>query len=148
LEVARVTGVPLSHWQEQFDNPSTTENCPSIVLKLERSWLHQLINERVDRMLEGGLETEVEQLLVKYTRLSRTASQAVGYREILEKRESGASTDETAELIRAHTRQFARRQEIWFRGLSELHPLPMSEDSQPHELVSQAVEFYQQYPQL
>lgn len=147
LEVAKVTGKPLSHWQEQFDIPAKTEDCPSLVLKLDRSWLHQLINARVARMLEEGLEQEVEQLLYKFGSFSRTAAQAVGYREILEQREKGTSIEETTELIQAHTRQFARRQEIWFRGLAELNPLPMSVSSSHEELVAQAIAFYQQYPQ-
>jgi tRNA dimethylallyltransferase len=147
LEAARVTGKPLSHWQEQFEVPAKTEDCPSLVLKLDRAWLHQLINARVDRMLNDGLQQEVELLLEKYGSFSRTAAQAVGYREILAQRETGASVEETIELIRAHTRQFARRQEIWFRGLTELNALPMSQEYEQDALVEQAIAFYRQYPQ-
>lgn len=147
LEVARITGRPLSHWQEQFDVPAKVQDCPSLVLKLDRSWLHSLINERVKRMLDNGLEQEVEHLLDQYGSLSRTAAQAVGYREILAQRETGVSTEETIELIRAHTRQFARRQEIWFRGLKELTALSMHPESMPESLIQQAVDFYRQYPQ-
>lgn len=147
LEVSRVTGKPLSHWQEQFEVPAKAEDCPSLVLKLDRSWLHQLINARVQRMLDDGLQQEVELLIEKYGSFSRTASQAVGYREILAQRETGVSVEETMELIRAHTRQFARRQEIWFRGLSELIALPMYRELEQATLVEQAVAFYRQYPQ-
>lgn len=148
LEVARVTGQPLSHWQEQFENPAKTQECPSLVLRLDRAWLHELINERVQRMIDGGLEQEVVGLLAKYGRFSRTASQAVGYREMLLRLESNVSLEETIEFIRAHTRQFARRQEIWFRGLSELQPLPLPQGTSPIDLVDQAANFFAQYPQL
>ncbi len=147
LEVARATGRPLSHWQEQFETPAKVEDCPSLVLKLDRAWLHELINERVGRMIDGGLEFEVDQLLALYGALSRTASQAVGYKEMLDRRISHVSLDETIELIRAHTRQFARRQEIWFRGLSELQPLPLDKGQSPIDLVDQALEFYGRFPQ-
>jgi len=147
LEVARVTGQPLSHWQEQFENPASIEDCPCLVLKLDRAWLHQLINERVQRMIDTGLESEVVGLLAKYGPFSRTASQAVGYREMLSRLETGAELSDTIEFIRAHTRQFARRQEIWFRGLKELQPLVLPQGSSPLELVDQAVAFFEKYPQ-
>lgn len=145
LEVARVTGQPLSHWQEQFEVPAKIDECPSLVLKLERAWLHQLINDRVQRMVDTGLEAEVAELIAKHGQLSRTASQAVGYREMLARLDTGASLAETVELIRAHTRQFARRQEIWFRGLSELQPLPLPQGGSPLDLADQAVAFFRQF---
>ena len=145
LEVARVTGRPLSHWQEQFECPARVEDCPCLVLKLDRPWLHQLINERVQRMVDLGLESEVVGLQSKYGRLSRTASQAVGYKEMLARLENGIGLNETIELIRAHTRQFARRQEIWFRGLDELQPLVMPVGTSPLDLTEQAVAFFAAY---
>ncbi|MBX3420097.1 MAG: tRNA (adenosine(37)-N6)-dimethylallyltransferase MiaA [Pirellulaceae bacterium] len=147
LEVARTTGQPLSHWQQQFDIPAPVQQCPTLVLRLERSWLHELINQRVQRMIDGGLQAEVDGLLDRYGQLSRTAAQAVGYREMLDRREVPVPIDETIQQIRAHTRQFARRQEIWFRGLSELQSLPVTPESQLEELVQQAVQFYTSFPQ-
>lgn len=147
LEVARLTGRPLSHWQEQFEKPSPVSDCPSLVLKLDRAWLHELINQRVLRMIETGLQQEVEGLLAKHGELSRTASQAVGYREIIDTIQSPIALDETIELIRAHTRQFARRQEIWFRGLKELQPLPVTPETTLSEKADKAVEFYSMFPQ-
>ena len=147
LEVARVTGMPLSHWQEQFETPAAIAECPSLVLRLERGWLHERINQRVERMLQVGLEAEVVGLLERFGSLSRTASQAVGYREVLERLQQGISLADTTERIRAHTRQFARRQEIWFRGLSELQPLVVTPEVATEELVQQAVAFFERYPQ-
>jgi tRNA dimethylallyltransferase len=126
LEVARVTGRPLSHWQEQFETPAPRSQFPVAVLRLERSWLHQRINLRVESMLERGLKEEVVQLLARYGQLGRTAAQAVGYKEILDHLQARTSMEETTELIKAHTRQFARRQEIWFRGLSELQGVTLT----------------------
>ena len=136
LEVARVTGRPLSHWQEQFDTPAPRHEFPVAVLRLDRSWLHERINQRVTGMLERGLAAEVEGLLQRYGQLGRTASQAVGYREMLEHLAGGPSLEQTAELIRAHTRQFARRQEIWFRGLSELFPVPITPATPLQDVVT------------
>jgi tRNA dimethylallyltransferase len=149
LEVAKITGVPLSHWQEQFERPARVEDCPTLVLKLDRAWLHQLINQRVQRMIDGGLATEVDSLLARYGELGRTACQAVGYREIIsaKSQSSDASAEEIVELIRAHTRQFARRQEIWFRGLKELQPLVVTPETELDQMTDAATAFYSQYPQ-
>jgi tRNA dimethylallyltransferase len=145
LEVARVTGVPLSHWQEQFEIPAKIEDCPSLVLRLDRSWLHTLINQRVQRMLDQGLAAEVAALVDRYGSLGRTASQAVGYREILNWQPQSTSLAEVTQLIQAHTRQFARRQEIWFRGLKELTPLRTTPEMELVEKTQQAVAFFSQY---
>lgn len=135
LEVARVTGRPLSHWQEQFENPAPRKHAPVAVLRLDRAWLHQRINTRVERMLADGLLAEVQQLLTKHGKLGHTAAQAVGYREMLQQIQGELPAEETTDKIKAHTRQFARRQEIWFRGLKELEPFPVTEESQVAELA-------------
>ena len=62
LEVAMTTGRPLSHWQTQFETPASNPRICAAVLNLDRSWLHQRINNRVERMLAQGLEDEVRQL--------------------------------------------------------------------------------------
>ena len=118
-----------------------------MVLKLERSWLHQRINQRVDTMLHAGLEQEVRQLVAEHGELSRTAQQAVGYAEVLQYLRGECSAEALPDLIKAHTRQFARRQEIWFRGLGELRGLEVRPDSRFEELVDQLVEVYSVAPQ-
>ena len=50
---------------------------------------------------------------------SRTARQAVGYREVIEYLEGRRGLPETIELVKRHTRQLAKRQKTWFRSLSE-----------------------------
>ena len=53
------------------------------------------------------------------SRLSKTARQAVGYREVIEHLEGRLSLNEVTELVKMHTRQLAKRQRTWFRSLSE-----------------------------
>ncbi len=142
LEVARVTGRPLSHWQEQFDNPAPRNRAPVAVLRLDRAWLHERINRRVEQMLADGLQTEVEQLIERFGSLGPTAKQAVGYREILQQLAGELPSDETTEKIKAHTRQFARRQEIWFRGLHELEPFSVTPDSDASGLAAELVDWF------
>ncbi len=142
LEVAKVTGQPLSHWQEQFETPANPNNFPVAVLRLDRAWLHQRINQRVETMLSGGLVEEVASLLAHHGQLGRTAAQAVGYREVIDHLTEKNTLAETTALIQAHTRQFARRQEIWFRGLTELQPIPVTPDSPIDELADKIVPIF------
>ena len=73
-------------------------------------------------MFDAGLVDEVKALLEKHGTISRTAAQAVGYRELIERFNSTAELPDdiqetVKEEIKAHTRQLARRQETWFLSL-------------------------------
>ena len=93
-------------------------------------------------MLTGGLVEEVTGLLAQYGQLGRTAAQAVGYREVIDHLTEKNTLAETTALIQAHTRQFARRQEIWFRGLKELQPVVVTPDSPIDELADSIVNIF------
>ena len=69
--------------------------------------------------------------------LSKTARQAVGYREVIEHLEGGRGLADTIELVKLHTRQLAKRQRTWFRSLSECRFLPVSERIDAAELAEQ-----------
>lgn len=140
LEVYRQTGQPLSHRQIQFDEGRPAEQCKVFVLQWPRDELHRRIEQRVDQMFADGLVDEVRGLLAKYGTLSRTASQAVGYREVLEHLQAGVALSETIEKVKARTRQFARRQETWFRGLSECTFVPLTENDSPQKVADQVAE--------
>ena len=123
LEVARHTGVPLSHRQTQFDHGRSASQCHVFAIHWPREQLHQRINLRVRRMFDIGLVDEVRGLLSTFGSLSRTAAQAVGYREVIDWLQHGGPLDPTIEEVAAHTRQLARRQETWFRSFSEVRQL-------------------------
>ncbi len=129
LEVARVTGLPLSHWQTQFERASKPEDCRVFVLGWERSVIHHRVQARVQRMFDNGLVSEVQGLLDRYSQLGRTAMQAVGYKEPIDYLQGKQSLAETLELVIIHTRQFVRRQEIWFRSLPEVRRVPIVDEA-------------------
>jgi tRNA dimethylallyltransferase len=143
LEVFRLTGQRLSHLQTQFDEGRPPRDAKVFVLAWPRDELHRRIDARVEQMFASGLVEEVRGLLAKYGTLSRTAMQAVGYREVIEHlgdREQGTG-DRAAcvELVKARTRQFARRQETWFRSLSECQFVEMH-TGQPPEHIAAMIE--------
>ena len=73
------------------------------------------IDTRFDSMMEAGLLDEVRGLAARPAGLSRTARQALGYRELLAHVEDDAPLPDCVEDAKRHTRQFARRQASWFR---------------------------------
>jgi tRNA dimethylallyltransferase len=74
-------------------------------------------------MFRAGLLEEVKTLVEKYGLLGRTASQAVGYKESIEFLNGHITESMLKEQVKAHTRQFVRRQEIWFRSMPLLRRL-------------------------
>lgn len=130
LEVAKLTGVPLSHRQLQFDHSVAADACRVFSVQRERSVLHTRINARVRDMFDRGLIDEVRGLQTKFKGLSRTARQAVGYRELLDwLDEPSLLMDALIESVSAHTRQLARRQETWFRSFSEITPVVADDEN-------------------
>jgi tRNA dimethylallyltransferase len=82
-------------------------------LRWPRPVLTERIAERVHRMIEAGLVAEVESLAE--TPISRTARQALGYKELFDHLAGLCTLDAAIEMIITRTRQFAVRQERWFR---------------------------------
>jgi tRNA dimethylallyltransferase len=137
LEVLRATGQPISHQQVHFDEGRPAEQCKVFCLAWPREELHRRIDARVERMFAAGLVDEVRSLVGKYGSLSRTASQAVGYREVLDHLARKFDLPATIERVKHATHQFARRQETWFRGLSECRLVPQVEGQSAEEVAAE-----------
>jgi tRNA dimethylallyltransferase len=143
LEVFRLTGQPLSHQQNQFDDGRPAAQSQVFVLHWPRELLHQRIEARVDQMFTAGLVDEVKHLVATYGELSRTAAQAVGYREVLtylklvpaENNQSPQTLEQCIDQVKIRTRQFAKRQETWFRSLSECTFVPADVDHSPAQVA-------------
>ncbi|MCR4880194.1 MAG: tRNA (adenosine(37)-N6)-dimethylallyltransferase MiaA [Bacilli bacterium] len=86
-----------------------------LFLNPDREDLYEAINRRVDKMIEEGLVEEVKNLKAKY-HLSSTATQAIGYKEILEYLDNKLSLEEAIELIKKRTRNYAKRQVTFFKN--------------------------------
>ncbi len=138
LEVFEKTGKPLSEWQAQFDQGQPAVACKVFVLDWPREQLYDRINRRVDGMFAAGLVEETQRLLTGPP-LGRTAAQAVGYREVLEHLSGLRELDSTIELVKTRTRQFAKRQGTWFRGLSECRFVAVQEPLEIGGTVEQIV---------
>jgi tRNA dimethylallyltransferase len=135
LEVVRATGVPLSHWQSQFERIQMPSTCRAYVLAWDRSVMHQRVNQRVEEMFSQGLLDEVRSLVERHGQLGRTASQAVGYKEPIEFLNGTIDEAMMFDRVKAHTRQFVRRQEIWFRSMPNLTKLPLESEEDLRSLA-------------
>lgn len=112
LEVTIGSGRPFSSFGPGLDAYPPTP-VDQIGLRWPRDVLARRIAERVHAMMASGFVAEVEALAA--SGMSRTAAQALGYREILDLLGGRVREDEAIETIITRTRQFAVRQERWFR---------------------------------
>jgi len=88
-------------------------------ISMEREVLYDRINRRVDKMIEEGLQQEVELLLKKYKDFP-TAMQSLGYKETMSYLKGELTRIEWIELIKRETRRYAKRQMTWFRKNKEI----------------------------
>jgi tRNA dimethylallyltransferase len=117
LEVLEVTGHPFSSFGEGL-----TEYGPPVLdvtlvgIALTRDEVSTRIARRFAAMRDAGLIEEVRVLAANPRGLSRTARQAIGYKELLAHLSGEIATlDEALDLAVRRTRKFARRQRVWFR---------------------------------
>ncbi|MEM7140574.1 MAG: tRNA (adenosine(37)-N6)-dimethylallyltransferase MiaA [Actinomycetota bacterium] len=112
LEVTVGTGRPFSSF-----GPGLEHYPPTPFVQVALRWPRETINERIAaryrEQLDAGFLDEVERLAA--TGPSRTAAQALGYRELLRHVAGETTLDEAIEEAIVRTRRFARRQERWFR---------------------------------
>jgi tRNA dimethylallyltransferase len=139
LEVHRLTGQPLSHQQVHFDDAHPERGSRVVTLSWPREHLHARIEARVEQMFAAGWLEEVRGLLDRYGTLGRTASQAVGYREIIAHLLGQLDLSALGEQVKTRTRRFARRQDTWFRSLSECRRLDPSDAQSPSAIAERIV---------
>ena len=111
LEVKRSSGQSILSFQTNA-KVKRDFNIIRAALELPREGLYERINRRVDEMMAAGLANEVKSLL-PYQSLN--ALQTVGYRELFAYHEGEISLSRAVELIKQHTRHYAKRQMTWFK---------------------------------
>ena len=127
LEVTVGSGRPFSSFGPGLDQYPPVPFV-QIGLQWPRPLLAQRIEERVHRMMAAGLLDEVVGLLDRPGGLSRTAMQALGYKELIAHLHGECSLDEAVETVVVRTRQYAVRQERWFRRDPRVRWVPIEHD--------------------
>ena len=136
LEVLELTGAftpQLPAWTYAL------EGVRSWGLELPRDEMDDRITHRVDAMWEQGFVDEVRALVPRGLREGRTASKALGYRQILQFLDGACSEDEARDATVRGTRRFARKQLGWFRRAARITWRAAGDASVVEEVVEDVV---------
>lgn len=126
LEVYRISGKPMSVLRAQSQKCSLPFNILKLALMpSDRSVLHQRIAERFQLMLQHGFVDEVKRLLIEYPSLTMEtpSMRCVGYRQVLQYLQGDIDLPTLGEHGVYATRQLAKRQLTWLRGMDDVHVL-------------------------
>lgn len=114
VEIALLTGRPLSWWQREARAEAVMR--PWYVrLTVPRAVLHQRIAARTEAMLSAGWIEEVRRVLARGVAAAAPGLDAVGYREIVRHLQGKLDATRLSDAIVTSTRRYAKRQETWFR---------------------------------
>lgn len=143
LEVYHKTGIPISEHQKRSKLHPSPYHAAVIGLDFkDRAKLYERIELRVDAMLKDGLVEEVGS--VWEGPVSKTASQAIGYKELVLYLEGRLSLQEAVALIKQETRRYAKRQLTWFRRDKRIHWIYL-DDGSFDEINRKALEILTEY---
>ncbi|MDE3097924.1 MAG: tRNA (adenosine(37)-N6)-dimethylallyltransferase MiaA [Verrucomicrobiota bacterium] len=135
IEVLRLTGKPFS--AQRADWKTGNVSTPIYCLTRPAPALRARIAARVDEMFRRGLVEETRRLLERGLEGNQTAMQAIGYRQVVSHLRGGRNLDETIELVKVRTRQFARRQMTWFRRVGNCRWIELEDSQSPQSAALQ-----------
>lgn len=121
LEIYDVTGRPKS---EQQDAMTPRFDFVALSLGYPRDKLYNRIDLRVDQMFEQGLVAEVQGLMQRGVTQESQCMQGIGYKEIAEGLQKAWTEEEMKELVKKNTRNYAKRQETFFKRMQNHVILP------------------------
>ncbi len=114
LEIYEITGKAKS---EQQDSLTPRFDFVAVSLEYPRDQLYNRINLRVDLMFEEGLFEEVQALLKEGITEEMQCMQGIGYKEVAEGLRLGVTQSEMKELVKKNTRNYAKRQQTFFKRM-------------------------------
>ena len=115
LEIWEVSGkIPSSH-NNNFRKETDEYDLAMVCLNMDRGRLYQRINDRVDIMIESGLVAEVKNILDMGYDKDMVSMQGIGYKEIIMYLEDKINLDESIDIIKQRSRNYAKRQLTWFK---------------------------------
>ncbi|HEX5004173.1 MAG TPA: tRNA (adenosine(37)-N6)-dimethylallyltransferase MiaA [Gemmatimonadales bacterium] len=136
IEVALLSGRPLTHWQRAAREQRHFEPW-YVVLSAPRPVLHQRIERRAAEMVQRGLIEEVASVLAEGHAAHAPGLDGIGIKEAVEYLHGERPRDTVAEAITVSTRQYAKRQETWFRHQLDGDVLRLDATRPPAELAAE-----------
>ncbi len=147
LAVYRSTGKTLSSFKRASHNSKgEIEYLPFCLCFRDRGVLYDRIEKRVDSMVREGLIEETRDLFNKGALDGTTASQAIGYKELLPYLSGEKALADCLALLKQKTRNFAKRQITWFKRYQFAVPLYMDDPVDPYPILKErSVLFLKEY---
>jgi tRNA dimethylallyltransferase len=136
IEVALLSGHPLSYWQQAARAQGLLEPW-YIVLTVPRPVLHQRIARRAEDMMRRGLIEEVAAVLSEGHGAKTPGLDGIGIREAVEYLHGVRPRESVAEAIAVGTRQYAKRQQTWFRHQLGGSVLTLDATRSPEKLAAE-----------
>jgi tRNA dimethylallyltransferase len=143
IVVALLTGQPLSHGQQAAGARGAIDPW-YVVLTVPRPVLHQRIARRAEEMIKRGLVEEVASVLAEGHPPTAAGLDGIGVREAVEYLHGGRPRESVAEAIVLSTRQYAKRQETWFRHQLTGSVLAVDATRPPERLAAEIAQAWEQ----
>lgn len=138
IEVALLTGRPLSWWQREARSRAAISPW-TVRLTVPRPVLHQRIHARASEMVRRGLVEEVAAALADGAPLTGPGMDGIGVREAVDVLQGRLDRSMLVDAITTATRQYARRQETWFRHQLSGPVLALDATRPPEQLAATIV---------
>lgn len=116
-----IRALEISHFKGEKKTSESEIDSLVFALTLDRKTLYERINKRVDIMLKNGLIEEVKSLKDAGVTRDCQSMKAIGYKEVYAYLDGEISYDEMAELIKKHSRNYAKRQLTFLRGMDNVN---------------------------
>lgn len=145
LEVYEQTGMTIADFNRQNKRPQPKYHAMKIGLcPADRQTLYNRIDRRVDQMLSEGLLDETRRLLNE-GRLTGTAAQAIGYKELLACLRGEAPLDDCVTLLKQRSRNYAKRQLTWLKRDDSIHWIYYNRGEELPSVLQEATEYLQKH---
>lgn len=144
LEVEQITGQPISHWQTR--SPGLSRPCHYLAITAPKEILYRRIQQRIERMFSDGLLAEVSALRERYG-ADLPLLQTLNYAETGQHLDGNLSLEATKEAMFIHTRQYAKRQQTWFKRDAEIQWHSLSERRELEALADRLTAEFSREPE-
>jgi tRNA dimethylallyltransferase len=142
VEIAVLTGRPLSWWHSNAPPAAPAIDLPIFVLDLPREQLYARIDARVAAMVGAGLVAEVGSLIERGYTERDPGMNATGYRELIPYVRGETTLEEALDEIRRATRQYARRQLTWLRNQLPSHAVRVDAARPVQEVAAEIIDVW------
>ena len=144
IEFFYTAGYPISKQVENSrKNPPLYDVCKIGLNFKNRDVLYERINSRVDKMFDMGIIEEVKK--VRNMNPGKTASAAIGYKEILDYLDGNISLCQAKENLKQATRRYAKRQLTWFRKDEKINWIYLDELKNHEEIINVSEEILKNF---